>query len=61
MNGPVASEKNQIGSCVNKPGGGSNLYITIVHVHITSKQLMLPVWFTIYIMWHQENKKIILH
>jgi hypothetical protein len=25
MNGPVASEKNQIGSCVNKPGGDSNL------------------------------------
>jgi len=32
MNGHVASEKNNIGSCVNKPGGGSNLYIPIVHV-----------------------------
>ena len=32
MNGPVASEQNHIGSCVNKPGGGSNLYISIVHV-----------------------------
>ena len=32
MNGHVASEINNIGSCVNKPGGGSNLYIPIVHV-----------------------------
>jgi len=29
--------------------------------YITSKQLMLPVWFSIYIMWHQDNRKIILH
>ena len=36
-------------------------WIQRVNPYITSKQLMLPVWFTIYIMWHQENKKIILH